>query len=126
MDSDAAVDATLADLLQTSTVVTQRVQRRDPNAVITHQATQWVQYGYFGKPVNRVWSRWSDGRVTHSDNIEVYEDTPHGRLCLNQFVNIGCDEDMLPPADLDWRGPAGALYRRNTVTVAAYHWRNER
>ena len=102
MNSDTAMDATLADILLTSTVVALRVCRPGPDAIITHQACQHVPYGYFGQPVSRCWSRWSDGAVTHSDSIAEPFRMPHGMMFMTREVNIGCDEDMLPPADLKW------------------------
>jgi hypothetical protein len=65
---------------------------------ITHQAVETVPYQP-GRPLTRRWSKWTDGRVTHSDMI--YVDMGDGFMG-SMDVNVGLDLLMRPPADLRW------------------------
>lgn len=68
---------------------------------ITHQAIEYLPYRP-GQPLTRAWSKWDDGRITHSDSVSTCHETPHGTMFGTMFVNIGADRDMPPPSGLKW------------------------
>lgn len=67
---------------------------------ITHQA---VEYLPGTQTITRCWSKWEDGRITHQDSRSVPRQTADGfTVYWTEFVNIGRDEDLRPPAGLKW------------------------
>lgn len=70
---------------------------------ITHQAFEYLPHPWQKlQTMKRCWSRWTDGKVTHSDSENTYQPTPHGPLIGGNYINLRRDPDLRPPPGLNW------------------------